>query len=362
MLKSKSRIYLGLPTSIAQLFGSFLIPLFLSIVTLCGILVAQAVALKMVLFSIGIVHPGIFILSWILIIAYTVLGGLRAVVLIDMFQVLFIILIFGALAVWILWTEPLSFFGEVVSAHKSLLFDTKPMSYVSILLFPALFSLIEQDLAQRFFAAKSRRTAVLSALYAAVFMVIFSFIPLYFGIKAKLSGLVVAPGANPLVVFLQSNVSEVVFILAIFGLMAALMSTADSLMCAVSSNIAQDFEFEFFKKVDDLKLSKIITCVVGFGALLLSYTVSNDVINIIVSSYEIMVCCLFVPIIFALFKKRLKKISAICSVLCGTIAFIFSKTIGFGFLNDFMPLLISLVGYLVGEYLLGDCNSNTNNK
>ena len=326
----------------------------LSIVTLCGILIGQAIALKSVLASIGIENPLFFILAWLLIIGYTVLGGLRAVVVTDLYQVLFIICIFGGLAVWIVYKEPIGFIGEIFSAHKDLLFESKAMSYSSVLIFPAMFSLIEQDLAQRFFASKNRRTAVLSALYAAVFMMIFSFIPLYFGIKAKLSGIVVSQGENPLVLFLQNNVGEVVLVLAVFGLMAALTSTADSLLCAISSNIAQDFEFSFFKKINELKLSKIITFVVGIGALSLSYVMSNDIIDIIVSSYEVMVCCLFVPIIFALFKKRLKRNSAIASVLSGAGTFIFAKTIGFGFANEFVPLFVSLAAYLLGEYFFED--------
>jgi len=66
----------------------------LSILTLTGLFIGQIVASKTVFFSIGINNELIFLLFWILIIAYTIIGGLNAIVWTDIAQVSLIILIF----------------------------------------------------------------------------------------------------------------------------------------------------------------------------------------------------------------------------------------------------------------------------
>ena len=52
-----------------------------------------------------------------------------------------------------------------------------------------LAALAEQDLAQRFFAARTKKIATLSALLTGGFMILFALVPIYFGMQAKLLGL-----------------------------------------------------------------------------------------------------------------------------------------------------------------------------
>ena len=316
---------------------------------------AQVIALKVVLSSIGVTHQVFFILFWLFIVAYTMVGGLKAVVLTDLFQVMFILVVFGGLAIWSFFGESTGIISTILESQKGSVFSGNFLSFLPVLIFPAMFSLIEQDLAQKFFAAKSKRVAMLSALYASIIMLCFSFIPLYFGIKTRLLNLFVSAGANPLVVFLKYSVGDVVFVLAIFGIIAAITSTADSMLCAVSSNLSQDFDFKFLRNVNGLTLSKVITLVIGLGALGVSYFVPGDVIDIIVSSYTIMVSCLFVSTVFALFKKRLSRIAAVYSVVSGAVAFVAMKFFSVGVVTDFVPVFVSLAGYFVGEYVEASC-------
>ena len=324
----------------------------LSIVTLCGILVAQVVAIKSVITSIGFDNELIFVLFWLFIVAYTMLGGLKAVVLTDVFQVIFIIIVFFFLALYFVITGPKGFISNVIMAHKTGIFKGGMLGWsqiYSVIIVTTLFSLIEQDLAQRFFAAKSRAVAVFSSLYASIFLICFAFIPLYFGICAKLSGTLVPTGANPLVLFLNNNTGELVFVFVLCGIVAAITSTADSMLCAISSNIAQDFNCSIFKNFNKITLSKIITFIVGVAALLLSYVMPKDnIIGIIVFSYNIMVSCLFVSTIFALFKKSLCKEAAIFSVSSGAITFLLFKMINLGILSDILPLIVSFIAYIIG--------------
>ncbi|NGX35447.1 MAG: Sodium/glucose cotransporter, partial [Candidatus Anoxychlamydiales bacterium] len=67
----------------------------LSIVALFFILVAQGIAAQKFFIGMNLQSPIIFILFWAILIAYTVMGGLKAVVNTDILQALFILITLG---------------------------------------------------------------------------------------------------------------------------------------------------------------------------------------------------------------------------------------------------------------------------
>ena len=82
----------------------------LSITTMCGILVAQVIASKTLLAGLDIHNEYIFLIFWAFVIIYTMVGGLKAVVFTDVAQVWVIILVFGGIFLYSIFTEPSSFF------------------------------------------------------------------------------------------------------------------------------------------------------------------------------------------------------------------------------------------------------------
>ena len=243
----------------------------ISALSLAGILAVQVVATRDIFLALGVKSEWLFILLWVFMIVYTILGGLRAVVATDIFQVIFIISLFVILFGFSLFED--LFKGgaglfTVLSPKNQSFFSGDLMSFSRLFGFfftPFLFSFIEQDLAQRFFAAKNKLIAGFSATLAGVSVICFSIIPVYFGMKAKILGITIPVGASPLVVMLEKGMGDFVAVLVMCGLFAAVISTADSLLCAASSNIAQDFDFSFITK-KKLTVSKVTTLVIGIGA------------------------------------------------------------------------------------------------
>ncbi|MBU3982681.1 MAG: sodium:solute symporter family protein, partial [Proteobacteria bacterium] len=173
-------------------------------------------------------------------------GGLKAVTIADTFQVGVIIIAFGAIFIYALLQEPSSFFSFSSFVAQQKMFATSTFSFsqlIGIALMPALFSLIEQDLAQRFFAARTKKIATAAALAAGSFLLLFSLVPVFFGMKAKTLGLAIT--GSPLMPTIGFIAGDIVLALAAIGVLAAITSTADSLLCAVSSNISQDFKHLF---------------------------------------------------------------------------------------------------------------------
>ena len=323
----------------------------LSIATLFGILLGQIIASKTLIVGLGVYNEYIFLLFWAFIIAYTIIGGLQAVAIVDTLQVIFIIIIFGGIFLYGLSTEQPAFLNITNLKNVQDYFKAPNLTFAKLLpiaLMPACYSLIEQDLAQRFFAARTKRIAAISAIGAGTFMILFTFIPMYLGMKARLFGIAIPAGATPIVPVLRILTNDTTAILAVCGIIAAISSTADSLLCAISSNVAQDFDLSFMKIKNKLVISKLTTLIVGVSALGVSYYITKNIIDILIVSYEISVSCLLVPLLFCYFNPQVKKKAALYSVIFGLIGFVLFRYYPVPIPKEVATLLLSLLGYILG--------------
>jgi len=324
----------------------------LSVISLWGILVAQIVASQTLFAGLEINNSYIFIGCWLFVICYTMLGGLQSLVMIDILQVSFIITVFIAALWYALPSAPaLSQLFDI--QHTAFNNHTTLSMLAPALLIPTLFSLIEQDLAQKFFAAKNKSTATISALLAGLFLIFFSCIPLFFGMLAKITAVHVPAQANPLVSVLLSLCPHILFLLVICAIIAAITSTANSLMCAISSNIVQDFKSCLNIKNQKLYVTKIISATIGISALTASYFMTGDIISILEESYRISVCCLLVPTLRAYFGQPTTAAPAWVACFMGLTGYIMMHFYFLpAILNDIIPLAASCLGYFVTQRLV----------
>jgi len=171
--------------------------------------------------------------------------------------------------------------------------------------------------------------------------------------QANVANIAVAGGGNSLVAILETITnSNIFFILAICAITAAITSTADSLLCAISSNIAQDFDVSWLGFRSKLILSQAVTLLAGISAFLTSYIVSKQILDVTIASYELSVCCLLVPFLFALFKNNLNKNAAICAAIFGLIGFITFRFYPIPINKEIVTLGLSLCGYWIGNKII----------
>jgi SSS family solute:Na+ symporter len=321
----------------------------LSLAALCGIILGQVVASKGLLINLGISHDSVFLLLWLLIIGYTVMGGLKSVVITDAAQVIVVLTVFSGIFIWQFFKDPSSI---------TTLFTAQPMfsqnipsltSFFPVFLMPALFSLFEQDLAQKILSAKTRTIAMSASLASAGFLLLFVLIPVSLGMQARLAGITVPTNGHPLVPYLDLITNDIIFALAICGITAAIVSCASSVLCAISSSIVQDFNWSRLRLKNTLLFSKIVTLLLGAGIVALSYVTNQGIIDILWESYEIPVSCLFVAIVFAVYKKNLNKNSAFGSVIAGFISYLFFKI----YPNPIPMYNLIILSFSTGGYLIG---------
>lgn len=317
----------------------------ISIFTMGGILAAQIVASRQLFANLFDISQIWLVLFWLAVIAYTTFGGLKAIIATDILQVILIVVVFTAILFYIV---PVSEMGRLLSQAPTLA-DGPLFSggFFTVLLGPVLFSVIEQDLAQRCFAAKTQRVATLSSLLAAGFLLLYSLVPILFGMYAKSTGIVYEAGQSPLVMLFEANLSTFGMTMVACALLAAICSTADSLLGAASTNLIADFLPQGAKF--SLVTSRVLTLLLGLIALLVAFNF-DDVIQIIIKSYEISICAMFVPLALAIFLPNPSKLGAKLSVGFGIATFFLVQN-----LDTFMPptllaLLISAIAFSAGDW------------
>ena len=119
-------------------------------------------------------------------------------------------------------------------------------------------------------------------------------------------------------------------------------------MNGISANITQDFNLQSVLKIDGLRLSKITTLLVGVLSLTSSYVVTPNIIDIIISSYQISVCCLLIPLLFCYYRTNNPQSAAYGAIAGGLVGLILGTIVPLPLPTELLALILSAVGYWIG--------------
>lgn len=344
---------LGLST-IAQIFetvyGSKMlrkVASLLSITSLFMILVAQIIASSKFLASLELVSPWLFVLFWAIVILYTAQGGLKAVISTDVVQAAFFSGVFLLCLGWVLFLDPTV---ESIPMPRLENFAAVSSKLSGWLLMPLLFMVIEQDMGQRCFAGASSKIVSKASFLAGIGTLIICLVPVFFGSLAKATGLEVLPGTSVLMTMIAKTTNPWIYALVGCAVLAAIVSTATSLINAISSNLLGDFQFSFLKKKNSMQIVKAITCAISIGAIFFAFYL-DSVVGLLIQSYEFSVSCLFIPIAIALWRKQGSFLAAFASIFLGALGFFLFRIYPTLLPKEIASILLSLFGYGCG-YLL----------
>jgi solute:Na+ symporter, SSS family len=304
------------------------------IISMFLILLAVCVAMRKFFYSIGFTNDTLYVLFWCVVIIYTMSGGLSAVIMADTLQIILVLSLF------------LIVFFTMDASNLNLNPDLTPRAssipVISWILMPCLFTIIGQDMGQRCFAAESPRAVFFATFGAGILMIVASLFPVYLGIIGAEAGIV--KGEEGIIMRVISMVTNpVMSSLFAGGILMAIMSTANSLLCSISLNIAMDIPWIRNLPASSSKwVSRSVTFAVGMAAVLGSY-LGNDVIPIMLEAYGLTVTTFFVPIIMALLFKRLSWFAGLASTIMGFSVFVLGMLLKPD-LPDFMPKEVLGIG------------------
>ena len=278
-----------------------------SLIALIGILSAQIIATSK-LFAIFHIDPVVgSILATVVFIVYTYYGGMWAVTLTDTFQLL-IALIFIILLAIITYDSTTIF--QV--PHYEIITNFK---IIGIVLPTIMYTLVGQDFYQRLFSAKNAKIACRASLLSGLLLCSMTILPVIIGLSLTKYG----NNLTDAFAGFFKETSSITGTIFIITMLAAIMSTADSVLSAASSHIVKDLFGECKTiKFNQLKLSKLSVLIVGLFALLLSFFMPT-IIDALVFSYTIYTATIFFPLILGFFWQFGEKDAAIFSMIVATI-------------------------------------------
>lgn len=321
----------------------------LSLVTIWGLLLGQIIATKSLIHALGIQSDYIFVGVIFLIILYAIVGGLSAAGITWQAQLIYTIIVFSGIFGFCLFMEPPSsvstlFVNRVCFPDSTMNFTTVFSSVVM----PALYYITDQEFAKPLFSVNNKFTAAGAAICASLFMLIFSLVPIYFGIKAKMLNLSIPDDMSPLIPVLSILTNNTVVFLAVCGMAAALIAMIDYYLWSVSLSITHELGLAHSWFKDNKRFDKIMVFIVGLVALLGTYCTTSSAIQILLYSYELYDSCLIVPLTMSYFQSDLKKGSAIGAIIFGLSGFILFQIITVSFSGQIVSLVLSLIGFYCG--------------
>ena len=331
-----------IPELLVQKYGSLKLQKIASIVSIlscAGGLMCQAIGLRKFLASLGCSGELPYVLSWGAVVLYTTLGGLLAVVWTDAIQAVIMI----AMLLVTFFVAFLPHMSTIMAEGMQMGFSVSDVS-LSSLIYPMCFIFVQQDMAQRCFAAKSPRDVSVGSVLTAICLILLTGIPTICGIFGH--ALHLSPSNGAIFMQVMERVSHpAVMVMAASAVLLAIISTASAIILALSSNVAMDL-------LGKNKSGVLITLLVGVGALF-GPLLSDDIIGGLVVSYEVAVGALFIPTVCAVLtkKNRLPKEAAIVSAIFGSAGTIAVQFLHLGAAGVLLPLLLSGVGFVLGRAL-----------
>lgn len=285
-------------------------------------------------------------ISFLVVIFYTAFAGLSGVIVTDFIQ--FIVIIIMILTIFIpgIWSDtsgfeslkqlPSSFLN---GTHEGLIF----LIGLPILLSPSV--LTRMDIWQRTLAAGSEKIAKRNSIFSGFAMLPFYIIFPLVGMALRVDfGADIDPD-HATHLFLENNTNEIFLGFAVIGLLAALMSSADSFLNIVAMTAVRDFSSWKNESVSKEKIFRRVRfAVVIFGAAALGMALyMADIIELFIAGITLNI--LFTPVtLLALIKKDVYKYkyAAFASVLSGIV--VISILFAYGFIsNDSSILKIAFV-------------------
>jgi solute:Na+ symporter, SSS family len=309
------------------------------------------------------------VLGAMIVLFYTVWGGMWSVALTDLFQT--VVIVVGLLLVAWLIGDMAGGAGKVIATASDLgklrLFPTGGLAewlpFLAAFITIALGSIPQQDVFQRVTSAKDENTAVRGSLLGGGLYFIFAFVPMFIAMAAlmiepKLAELFKGEDARDIQRILPDLIlarmplwAQIMF----FGaLLSAILSTASGALLAPSSLFTENVLKPFMGRISDQRFLLILrTILVLFtaSALLFALNSKSTMYEMVQNAYKVTLCGALVPLAFGLFWRHATTQGALLSVFVGLFVWV---TCELHFATALMPpqltgLAAAVVAMLIGS-------------
>jgi len=287
------------------------------------------------------------------VIVYTVLGGLMADVITDLFQG--IVLILGLLIVGVAVVVGQGGIGpawNLVDPSRLNLFGQEGVAFLGKLelwAIPICGSVVSQELVARVSASRSIAVARTSSLLAGAIYFAMGLIPVFIG----LIGPKVLPGLHEsdqvLPQMAQHYLPLALYVVFAGALASAILSTVDSALLSASSLVSHNVLIPLFPGWDDrrkVRWARVATASFGVVAYVLALH-AESVYELVEDASAFGSSGLLVTVVFALYSRRGGPWTAAIALSTGTASYLLGKywlKMGFPYVTSLGVALFAFVG------------------
>jgi len=309
------------------------------------------------------------VLGAVIVLGYTIWGGMWSVAWTDLFQTVIIVLGLWAIA-WLVG-DMAGGAGQVVAAALDAgKFEFWPkggskewLAFVAAWMTLAIGSIPQQDVFQRVTSAKNESTAVKGSLIGGVAYFAFAFVPIFIAYSAllvdpALKELLQADDSREIQRILPELIlnrtpmwAQIVF----FGaLLSAILSTASGAILAPTGLFTENVLRPFVPHMGDrqfLLTLRIVLVTFSLAALLFALNSRSTMYEMVQNAYKVTLVGAFVPLAAGLFWKRANSSGAAASILLGLVSWLLMEQFGADSVwpSQLVGLAAALAGMVFGS-------------
>ena len=309
------------------------------------------------------------VLGTLIVLVYTLYGGMWSVALTDFVQM--IVIAGGLIAIAWFAADLAGGAGRVVEfAAREGRFSLFPKGggakewtfFVAAAITMMLGSIPQQDVFQRVMSSNSASTARRGPVIGGVLYLLFAFIPMFVVAAAVLimpeaAGALLRDDPQKLLPTLVLERMPVALQVAFFGaLLSAIMSTASATLLAPSTTFVENILRNLRPGMSDavtLKAMRISVLIFTVCVLIYAITMQGTSIYELVSgAYQVPLVGAFVPLVFGLYWRRASTQGALLAVALGIgvwLLFVASPVLSEAFPQQLAGLLAAVVGMVGGS-------------
>ena len=284
-----------------------------------GIVASQIMGAAMVIEKMtSISYTGGILVSGIIFILYTCLGGQLSIIKTDFVQLIFIIL---GLVICFFYTS------TNYQIEKALPIINEKFGYKDLIVMVLTYSttfFVGPDIYSRIFCAKDTKTAKKSILISILILLPLAHILSSLGIHAAsiMQSEGVTEGAS--LIFLVENIlPKSVAILMYLCLLSAVISSADTTLLTAGSMLAQVVTGNL-KKKESIKMTRVFIVVLGVISIYIALKVQHILASIFLA-FSIYSGSFIIPTLLGIFGYRVSKVYVIGAIILGGSLALFGK-------------------------------------
>lgn len=305
------------------------------VISWIGVIAGQLVAMEsLISFAFGRSTPLLFIITAVIVIAYTAIGGQLSVVKTDKVQLLIILIGVSVCMGYLYFTQGDN--NAVIAQNIELLNEKYKASdlFTQFFVIGGVFFL-GPDIMSRNFIAKDGRSAKSAAWIAGIVLFIFSIIITLVGMWIRYNVTPEEMGKTGALLYAVSIMPKWAAVLLIFGLLSAILSSTDTCIINASTIFVKDI-----LKKESIKGVRITVIVIGLTAFLLAYFGQKDIMSLLTGAYSIYTPGVIFPLTIAIlaYKKRRIRIGIwIAAIITGGLFGIMGTYFGTALTNIGVP-------------------------